>query len=123
MLYAALLFALSASQGRGHVPSALAIAEIESGVQLLEDIKTVGVGKGVSMNRASRVKVRAVNCVAEPEQRALCTYEANRCREGESVENLEGWCRRTTRFIRDRHAWQGEPQSRGWIRNPTADHR
>jgi len=108
-LLAALLIALSGGSEPSDIPTRHMIAKIESGLQLYENIANVGVGDSASMNRASRVKVRAVTCRAESNKTAICSYEANNCRTHERDENGDGWCQRTTRFVRDRHAWQGEP--------------
>jgi hypothetical protein len=107
---------LVAASATAAVPSSRAIAEIESGTQLSEVIQSVGVADSASMNRASRVRVRAVSCTTPVSGAALCVYEADHCRDGETDGNNDGWCRRETRFVRDEQAWQGEPQSGGWIR-------
>lgn len=79
------------------VPSRRTIEAIESGFALQEDLMAVGVVDSEEMNRNSRVKVRRVSCTPS-EGAALCSYEANRCLDGERDEDGDGWCRRKARY-------------------------
>ena len=116
----ALLLTLTSAGPSGPVPSSRTIARIESGALLLELLTVVGVADTASMNRESRVRVRAVSCTSEPSSRALCTYEADHCREGEIDSDNNGWCSRQTRFVRTGTPLPTEPNDHGWIVDRTA---
>lgn len=83
-------------------PAARHVANMESGFRLLKNIELVGVYDSKAMNREAKVRIRSLNC--EPQAfsgTAVCKYEANRCLETEVDLNYDGWCARTSQFIRD----------------------
>ncbi len=127
MQYRALLWTICLVPGyaiarQPAIPSAGTIARIESGYALLQDIRSVGV-----VNHALRVKVREVRCTVDGTGAAICSYSADRCLEGESDPDGVGWCQRSARFVRIRHAqypFQAAMIARGWTvdRDPNAGH-
>ena len=76
------------------------VERIESGLALAEDLATVGVHDSKAMNRNARVRVRGLDCSPPDDVGVICTYEASRCLQDESDANGDGWCPRTTRFLR-----------------------
>ncbi|MEG3148557.1 hypothetical protein U1769_01575 [Sphingomonas sp. ZT3P38] len=94
------VLALIGMDGDNAVPSSRTIARIESGIVLLDQLQIVGVADTTSMNRMSRVRVRAAACRAEVASKADCTYQVDHCRESEEDSDHDGWCGRQTRFVR-----------------------
>ena len=86
------------------VPTQSTVEGIESGLQLVRDLEVVGAAVEPSeLNAQSRVRVRRVACVSLGANLAQCAYEVNRCTEGERDNDADGWCQRTSRFIRTRY--------------------
>lgn len=88
------------ASGSGVTPSRYAVAQIESGYALLQDVGKVGVADSATMNAGSRVKVRNVTCMRSGSDAAICDYDADRCMDTERDVDGDGWCRRTSRFLR-----------------------
>lgn len=83
------------------LPSACDISRLETGLRLDEIIQAVGVADSRSMNRAARVRVRAVTCRYLPSHDAICSYEARPCpmEMQAATGSPDGWCRLETRLI------------------------
>lgn len=95
------LTACSTMSGQRIVPTQSTIARIESGKQLVRDLGVVGAyGDPAVMNAESRVRVRLVTCTSLGANAAMCSYEANRCLATETDSDGDGWCFRTTKFVR-----------------------
>ena len=90
------------------------IEHIESRLALAEDLASVGVQDSEEMNRNARVRVRNLACSPPAGAGVVCTYEASRCLEGEIDQNGDGWCRRTTRFLRTSDPWERVGTINGW---------
>lgn len=80
------------------VPDRRTIEEIESGYALREDLLAGRIAEGDAAIAGRRVKVRGIACYPW-EGEAHCSYEADRCLEGETDKNGDGWCRRRARFL------------------------
>ena len=85
------------------VPSTRVIESIETGYLLLKNIEGAGVSDTESMNAEARVAVRNVECTLVEPRMAVCEYEASKCLDGESDPDADGWCSRTSRFVRVDH--------------------
>lgn len=99
--------------GEARLPSPKAIAAMETGYQLLENIRVVGVVDSESMNREARTRVRNVACAPSPGGSATCGYEADRCLDSEQP-GQDGWCRRTARFVPTTEVPPGPTSAGGW---------
>lgn len=97
-------------------PSADAIARIETGLALLEDVQAVGVGDSEGMNRAARTRVQHVHCSLPQPDRAVCSYERARRGPGQQPQKQQRV------FVR-REPAPGEPGANGWALEDTARHR
>lgn len=89
-------------------PSAGAIARIETGLALLDDLQAVGVADTESMNRAARTRVRNVRCASPEVGKAVCTYDTARFGPGEA------WVARQRSFVQREWVSPGEPGADGW---------
>jgi hypothetical protein len=126
LLWTILLVPGCATARQSTTPSASTIARVESGYALLQDLSSVGVADSAAMNRAARVRVREVSCTADGIDAAICAYAADRCLEGESDPDGDGWCQRSARFVRVRHAQspgQAAMLVRGWTVDRSPDGR
>ena len=99
--------------GDALLPRAKAIAEMESGYQLYVSLRTVGVYESAAMNRDARARVRNVSCAPASGGAATCSYQADRCLDDEQP-GADGWCRRTSRFVRTTQVPPGPTSARGW---------
>ena len=83
------------------LPSARTISKVESGHQLLADLTAVGAHTDADvLNAESRVRVRNASCRAADASAATCRYEASRCLDDEIDTDGDGWCARTSRFVK-----------------------
>lgn len=97
----AALTACTTTAGQQIVPTRSTVARIESGYQLVRDLGSVGAyADPAEMNRESRVRVRAVACTNPAAGTAICKYETNRCSIRETDADGDGWCPRTSKFVR-----------------------
>ena len=110
MLWSAAIVSLSDAR----VPSRRDVQEIESGLALVANIEAVGVIDSAALNRASRVRIRALRCTPAGVNRAVCSYWASICLEGESDDDRDGWCVRTTRFARIPPTGMPGVSRKGW---------
>ncbi|MBI1683899.1 hypothetical protein [Caulobacter hibisci] len=108
----ALIMMLSVS-GCAYVehPSVGAIARIETGLAVLQDVEIVGVGDSEGINHAARTRVRDVRCSTSEAGRAVCRYEAARL--GPAAD----WRERRQIFVR-RAPRPGELGANGWTLEP-----
>lgn len=90
-------------------PSAGAIARIETGLALREDMSVVGVGDSRGMNRIARTTVRNVRCISPEPGLADCAYEARR------VASPADWEARRRTFAREDRAAPGAAHAGGWV--------
>ena len=83
---------------------------------MLTDLTVVGAyGNPEAMNAASRVKVRNARCSPTGSAAATCRYEASRCFSTERDADGDGWCARTSKFVRvDGQRAIGDVVVRGW---------
>ena len=105
----------SSPGGAGEVllPSLEEIAQMESGWQLDEALRTVGVVESAALNREARVSIRDSDCSLAADGAAACTYESSRCLNGEQP-GADGWCLRTSRFVRTTEVPPGLTSAGGW---------
>ena len=96
----------------GLQPSAGAIARIETGMAVLEEVQVVGVADSRGLNRAARTQVRNVHCALSGPGLADCTYEARR------MASSEDWEGRRRAFVRREQVAPGTPQANGWVAAP-----
>jgi hypothetical protein len=98
------------------IPSTRTIAQIESGHQLLADLTVVGAyADPDELNAESRVRVRNATCRATDRAAANCKYEASRCLANETDIDGDGWCARTSKFLKvDGQPGLGEVVVNGW---------
>ena len=98
------------------VPSTRTIAQVESGRQLRADLTVVGAYTDPDvLNAESRVKVRHASCRAIDRAAATCSYEASRCLAEETDTDGDGWCARTSRFVKvDGRPGMGDVVVKGW---------
>jgi hypothetical protein len=88
------------------VPGRATIAGIETGLALLENLRTVGVYDTKTMNRDARRKVRKIDCKPRGTDGATCSYEVDHC--------APAWCQRTNHFVRSVEKFPTVPAYRGW---------
>lgn len=98
------------------LPSTRTIGLVESGHQLLADLTVVGSYTDPEvLNAESRVTVRNVSCRATDRAAATCSYEASRCLAQETDIDGDGWCARTSKFVKvDGQRGIGDVVVRGW---------
>jgi hypothetical protein len=97
------------------LPSLRTVTGIESGVALLDNLRTVGVVDTGAMNAASRVHLRRFGCWPDGSAAAAaCTYETDHCLSGYFAALPDGWCRRTRRYVRAVADSQDPASADGW---------
>jgi hypothetical protein len=104
----------SAGAQPGAEPGARAIARIETGFSLLEDLQSVGVAQSEAMNSAARTQVRNIRCTHPEPARADCLYEAAR------QTRPQEWTERSRSFVRVAHPDPRLPNADGWTVVPAS---
>ena len=97
-------------------PSQRTIAHLETGRTLLDNLQIAGAAHDTeTMNSEARVDVRKVSCTVTDLTSATCSYEANRCTASENDVDGDGWCIRTSDFVRtDSRRSVGDIVVNGW---------
>ncbi len=97
-------------------PSQRTIAQMESGRRFFDNLEMAGAAHDTqTMNAAARVVIRKVHCGATSAASATCTYETNRCTTAENDADGDGWCVRTSKFVRvDNQRGIGDVLANGW---------
>ena len=98
------------------LPTKGIIAEIERGRGFLDNLVAAGAAHDAqTMNAEARVGVRNVRCSVTGPDSATCRYETDQCAIAESDADGDGWCARTSKFVRvDRPRGIGDVVDRGW---------
>ena len=93
-------------------PGADAVARIETGLALIQDMQEVGVSESSGMNRIAHTSVRNLRCTVREPAVADCTYEARR------TAFPSQWEPRRRTFVRSDGLVSGAPQAHGWMSAP-----
>jgi len=113
-----MVLALAACTAGGSVvfPSQRTIAHLETGQRFLDNLALAGAAHDThTMNAEARVDVRDIRCGVTGSSSAMCSYETDRCTTAESDPDGDGWCARTSKFVRvDSRRGIGDVIDSGW---------